>query len=37
MAKANIIFSREHAGYRNTLFQQYERLLYTWTLPDDQN
>ena len=35
-AKASRVLSREHAGCRNTLFQQHSRWLYTWTSPDGQ-
>ena len=34
--KGNIVLPRECTGRSNTLFQQHERRLYTWTSPDGQ-
>ena len=36
-AKANRVSPRERTGHTNTLFQQHQRRLYTWTSPDGQH
>ena len=36
-SKANRVSPRERTGHTNTLFQQHQRRLYTWTSPDGQH